>query len=143
MAEPFMQNESFEDKTHYAGDLIRLYTDNADTGNLDISVDGNVNKYDDYKKPHYEKGYWEFNYFRNAISKAATETQLLKRLGVKNKEELTPEQQVKFEENLKNYVPSDNRTLLYGRYFVIRFIINTSDNIPIRFETLSINYNSY
>ena len=143
MAEPFMQNESFEDKTHYAGDLIRLYTDNADTGNLDISVNTEINQFDEYKKPHYEKGYWEFNYFRNAITKAATETQLLKRLGVENKNQLTLEQQSKFEENLKKYIPSDNRTLIYGRYFVIRFIIDNNDNIPIRFETLSINYNSY
>ena len=143
MAEPFMRNESFEDKTHYAGDLIRLYTDICDTENLDISVNTEINQFDEYKKPHYEKGYWEFNYFRNAINKIATETQLLKRLGAENKNQLTPEQQSKFEENLKKYIPSDNRSLLYGRYFVIRFIIDNNDNIPIRFETLSINYNSY
>lgn len=143
MAEPFMRNESFEDKTHYAGDLIRLYTDICDTENLDISVNTEINQFDEYKKPHYEKGYWEFNYFRNAINKIATETQLLKRLGVENKNQLTHEQQSKFEENLKKYIPSDNRSLLYGRYFVIRFIIDNNDNIPIRFETLSINYNSY
>lgn len=143
MAEPFMRNESFEDKTHYAGDLIRLYTDICDTENLDISVNTEINQFDEYKKPHYEKGYWEFNYFRNAINKLATETQLLKRLGAENKNQLTPEQQSKFEENLKKYIPSDNRSLLYGRYFVIRFIIDNNDNIPIRFETLSINYNSY
>lgn len=143
MSEPFMRNESFEDKTHYAGDLIRLYTDICDTENLDISVNTEINQFDEYKKPHYEKGYWEFNYFRNAINKIATETQLLKRLGAENKNQLTPEQQSKFEENLKKYIPSDNRSLLYGRYFVIRFIIDNNDNIPIRFETLSINYNSY
>ena len=101
------------------------------------------NQFDEYKKPHYEKGYWEFNYFRNAINKIAIETQLLKRLGAESKNQLTPEQQSKFEENLKKYIPSDNRSLLYGRYFVIRFIIDNNDNIPIRFETLSINYNSY
>ena len=143
MAEPSMENNTFGDKNHYAGDLLRIYTDSNDTGNIDISVNDEVNQYNDYKKPHYDNGYWQFNYFRNALIVAATEKQLLRRLGVEDKSQLSAEQQAKFDENLKNYVPSDNRNLIYGRYFVIRFIFDNTDNIPFRFETLSINYNAY
>lgn len=143
MAEPSMENNTFGDKNHYAGDLLRIYTDSNDTGNIDISINNEVNQYNDYKKPHYNNGYWQFNYFRNAIIIAATEKQLLRRLGVKDKSQLSPEQQAKFDENLKNYIPNDNRNLIYGRYFVIRFIFNNVDDIPFRFETLSINYNAY
>ena len=53
------------------------------------------------------------------------------------------EKQAKFDESLKNYIPNDNRNLIYGRYFVVRFIFNNIDNIPFRFENLSINYNVY
>lgn len=143
MAEPSMENNTFGDKNHYAGDLLRIYTDSNDTGNIDISINDEVNQYNDYKKPHYDNGYWQFNYFRNALIVAATEKQLLRRLGVKDKSQLSAEQQAKFDENLKNYVPSDNRNLIYGRYFVVRFIFDNTDNIPFRFETLSINYNAY
>lgn len=143
MAEPSMENNTFGDKNHYAGDLLRIYTDSNDTGNIDISINNEVNQYNDYKKPHYNNGYWQFNYFRNAIIIAATEKQLLRRLGVKDKSQLSPEQQAKFDESLKNYIPNDNRNLIYGRYFVVRFIFNNVDNIPFRFETLSINYNAY
>lgn len=143
MAEPSMENNTFGDKNHYAGDLLRIYTDSNDTGNIDISLNNEVNQYNDYKKPHYNNGYWQFNYFRNAIIIAATEKQLLRRLGVKDKSQLTAEQQAKFDESLKKYIPNDNRNLIYGRYFVVRFIFNNVDNIPFRFETLSINYNAY
>lgn len=143
MAEPSMGNDTFGDKNHYAGDLLRIYTDSNDTGNIDISINEEVNQYNDYKKPHYNNGYWQFNYFRNAIMVAATEKELLRRLGVKDKSQLSDEQQAKFDENLKKYVPSDNRNLIYGRYFVVRFIFDNTDNIPFRFESLSINYNAY
>ena len=143
MAEPSMENNTFGDKNHYAGDLLRIYTDSNDTGNIDISINNEVNQYNDYKKPHYNNGYWQFNYFRNAIIIAATEKQLLRRFGVKDKSELSAEQQAKFDESLKKYVPSDDRNLIYGRYFVVRFIFNNIDNIPFRFENLSINYNVY
>ena len=56
---------------------------------------------------------------------------------------LLGQQQAKFNESLKKYVPSDDRNLIYGRYFVVRFIFNNIDNIPFRFENLSINYNVY
>ena len=91
MAEPSMENNTFGDKNHYAGDLLRIYTDSNDTGNIDISINNEVNQYNDYKKPHYNNGYWQFNYFRNAIIIAATEKQLLRRLGVKDKSQLSPE----------------------------------------------------
>ena len=51
----------------YAGDIIRIFNDMCDSGNLDVSV--NVYNPGDYKKPWFELGNWNFNYFRNDINK--------------------------------------------------------------------------
>ena len=39
--------------------------------------------------------------------------------------------------------PSDERNLVYGRYFVVRFIFRNIDNVPFRFEDLNVNYSKY
>lgn len=51
----------------YAGDFIRIYNDLCDTGFVDVSVE--VYNPGDYKKPWFELGNWNFNYFRNNIDK--------------------------------------------------------------------------
>lgn len=55
-----------EMKVPYAGDLIRIYNDQCDSGDLDVSV----TEYNpgNYTKPWYELGNWNFNYFRNNIN---------------------------------------------------------------------------
>ena len=54
---------------------------------------------------------------------------------------LTPTQETKIQTMLNN--PSDERNLVYGRYFVVRFIFRNIDNVPFRFEDLNINYSKY
>lgn len=55
-----------EMKVPYSGDLIRIFNDQCDSGDLDVSV----TEYNpgDYTKPWYELGNWNFNYFRNNIN---------------------------------------------------------------------------
>ena len=50
-------------------------------------------------------------------------------------------QETKIQTMLNN--PSDERNLVYGRYFVVRFIFRNIDNVPFRFEDLNINYSKY
>ena len=50
----------------YAGDIIRVFGEACDTGELDVSM-SEVNVYNSYTKPHYELGTWNFNYLRNTI----------------------------------------------------------------------------
>ena len=147
MAEPLMGNGTYGDVEHYSGDKLRIYTDSNDTGDLDISGHKMINddtvtrdRTPDYKVPYYDKGIWNFNYIRNYISSKLTKEEICKRynLDINN---LTPAQETKIQTMLNN--PSDERNLVYGRYFVVRFIFRNIDNVPFRFEDLNINYSKY
>ena len=147
MAEPLMGNGTYGDIEHYSGDKLRIYTDSNDTGDLDISGHKMINddtvtrdRTPDYKVPYYDKGIWNFNYIRNYISSKLTKEEICKRynLDINN---LTPAQETKIQTMLNN--PSDERNLVYGRYFVVRFIFRNIDNVPFRFEDLNINYSKY
>lgn len=115
MADEYLDTQRENDITHYSGDKLKIYTNITDSGLLNIAQPEQVNNIEEYKIPHFNKGSWSLNYFRNKIS--------------------TP-----VEEN-KDF--SDNKSLIYGKYFVCRFIFNITNNIPIRFETLSVNSKSY
>lgn len=147
MAEPLMGNGTYGDVEHYSGDKLRIYTDSNDTGDLDISGHKMINddtatrdRTPDYKVPYYDKGIWNFNYIRNYISTKLTKEEICKRynLDINN---LTAAQEAKIQTILDN--PSDERNLVYGRYFVVRFIFRNIDNVPFRFEDLNINYSKY
>ena len=49
----------------FSGNSIILYTDETYTGAININDGGNTNNYNAYKLPTFQKGHWEFNYFRN------------------------------------------------------------------------------
>jgi hypothetical protein len=147
MAEPLMGNGTYADTEHYSGDLLRIYSDSNDTGNLDISNGDKINddtvnrsRTPNYKVPFYDKGIWNFNYIRNYISKELTKEEICARYGL-DSNNLTSTQETKIATMLAN--PSDERNLLYGRYFVIRFIFRNIDNVAFRFEDLNINYSKY
>lgn len=94
---------------HFSGNELKIYTDEVDSGEIDISVDENeINKNEDYKHPYYEKGVWNLSYFRNRIN------------------ELTH---------------SDDMSLIYGKYIVVRFIFN--NNVKVKFEGIDIQTNLY
>ena len=125
---------------HYSGNELKIYTDETDSGELDIEVDSSkINKLDDYKHPYYDKGCWNLNYFRNKISTPITV------------EELTTDAQ-KLGTNVEKYIEansydqthltaSDSRSLIYGKYIVVRFIFN--NNVNVKLEGVDINTNKY
>lgn len=143
MAEPLMGNGTYGDVTHYSGDIIRIYSDSNDTGNLDISTPDKVNQDGNYTTPYYDKGVWNFNYIRNYISKDLELKEILDRFNI---DEAAYN---KLDDNKKAKIISmatnagDERNLVYGRYFVVRFIFTNVDNIPFRFEDLVVNYSKY
>lgn len=60
----YMQAEGTSNNK-YSGFQLQIYTDCTKTAVMDINT-GNVgNKFNNYKYPYFDKGKWNFNYFRN------------------------------------------------------------------------------
>lgn len=110
----------------YAGEVLRIYSDLTDSLDLDIEVGEKVNLFNNYKLPYFDKGEWNLNYFRNHLAKAITNAE---KSASKGKGPSVPVA-----------VRSDNRGLLYGRYFVLRFVFGTKEkyNLPFRFSNINI-----
>uniref|UniRef100_A0AAU8MHD5 Stabilization protein n=1 Tax=Geladintestivirus 4 TaxID=3233136 RepID=A0AAU8MHD5_9CAUD len=147
MAEQVMGNGTYGDINHFSGNKLRIYTDSNDTGDLDISTNDIINndkvnreQVVDYKHPYFDKGVWNFNYIRNYISKELLGEEIAQRYG-KKYSELTDNEKIKVDMMLKDV--SDQRNLVYGRYFVTRFLFDNVDNIPFKFEDININYSKY
>ena len=112
----------------YPGDYIRIYNDLVDTGWIDIketNTTGATNQYNnkDITKPYYRLGKYIMNLFRNVKDVIVTDY---------NRD---PTQ--------KTYSEADDRSRLYGKWFIIEFGFNTKDNTDandtIEFENLKIN----
>lgn len=156
------------DNDKYSGNELRIYTDSCDSGILDIDINSldtqnrgeNLNKEYEvvkenelhlsnaYKYPYYDKGLWNLNYFRNLINNYNRNPELidkakeiiLRRSG-KALETLGQDELDKLEEMAKNYVYSDQLSLIYGKYIVLRFTF--FNDIPIKFENVGIKLNRY
>ena len=120
MAEETFSVEEYEKR--YKGDYLRLYSESCMTDELDISNRSNDErlrdsitpfnikpKVDSYKQVRYNLGKWTFNYFRNILNR--------------KENPLTPR------------TLGQDDTLMYGKYFVARFIFNR--NINFKFEDVS------
>lgn len=144
-------------RRRYAGYYLDIYTDETQAINLKLSDGSNdtdennkdtYNHYNDYKFAKFDKGSWNFNYFRNGFNGGNNEL---------SKAELTRachyiyynpstkqnEAHVITEEDLKNspLYKSDNRSLIYGKYIVARFIFN-NDDAAHRFKLENITFNT-
>lgn len=128
---PYKITEEYLDR-RFSGNEIRIYTDETDSGDLDIHVDSSeLNDLNNYKFPYFDKGRWNLNYFRNKILEAVTEDEVKKSLGKDT--EVTDE--------TKLMARSDNKSLIYGKYIVVRFIFNNDANI--KFDGVDITTNNY
>lgn len=69
---------------YYCGDIIQIFNEYCNTGQIDISIEigkDNVNKFNKFKKPYFELGNWNFNYFRNNInSEVSSKSDVLTRI---------------------------------------------------------------
>lgn len=94
----------------YSGDFALIYSESCATNLLQINVDNSPNSFNSYKYPYYDKGIWNFNYFRN---------------------------------NANGGKKSDNKSLIYGKYFVCRLVFANTTNKHIKLEDFSFHINKY
>lgn len=143
-------------RRRYAGYYLDVYTDETQAINLKLSDGSNdtdennrntFNHYDDYKFAKFDKGSWNFNYFRNGFNRGNTElseTELVRACNYIYYNPSTKQNEVHVitEEELKKspLYKSDNRSLIYGKYIVTRFIFN-NDNAAHRFKLENITFN--
>lgn len=143
-------------RRRYAGYYLDVYTDETQAINLKLSDSSNdtdennkdaFNHYDDYKFAKFDKGSWNFNYFRNGFNRGNTElseTELVRACNYIYYNPSTKQNEVHAitEEDLKKspLYKSDNRSLIYGKYIVTRFIFN-NDNAAHRFKLENITFN--
>lgn len=143
-------------RRRYAGYYLDVYTDETQAINLKLSDGSNdtdennrntFNHYDDYKFAKFDKGSWNFNYFRNGFNRGNTElseTELVRACNYIYYNPSTNQNEVHVitEEDLKKspLYKSDNRSLIYGKYIVTRFIFN-NDDAAHRFKLENITFN--
>lgn len=143
-------------RRRYAGYYLDVYTDETQAINLKLSDGSNdtdennrdtFNHYNDYKFAKFDKGSWNFNYFRNGFNRGNTELSETELVRVCNYIYYNPstkqnEVHVITEEDLKKspLYKSDNRSLIYGKYIVTRFIFN-NDDAAHRFKLENITFN--
>jgi hypothetical protein len=143
-------------RRRYAGYYLDVYTDETQAINLKLSDGSNdtdennkntFNHYDDYKFAKFDKGSWNFNYFRNGFNEGNTElskTELTRACNYIYYNPSTKQNEVHSitEKDLKNspLYKSDNRSLIYGKYIVARFIFN-NDSAAHRFKLENITFN--
>lgn len=144
-------------RRRYAGYYLDIYTDETQAINLKLSDGSNdtdennkdtYNHYDDYKFAKFDKGSWNFNYFRNGFNGGndeLTEAELARACHYIYYNPSTKQNEVHVitEEDLKNspLYKSDNRSLIYGKYIVARFIFN-NDDAAHRFKLENITFNT-
>lgn len=144
-------------RRRYAGYYLDVYTDETQAINLKLSDGSNdtdennkdsFNHYDDYKFAKFDKGSWNFNYFRNGFNGGNNElskTELIRACNYIYYNPSTKQNEVHAitEEDLKNspLYKSDNRSLIYGKYIVARFIFN-NDDATHRFKLENITFNT-
>lgn len=143
-------------RRRYAGYYLDVYTDETQAINLKLSDGSNdtdennrdtFNHYNDYKFAKFDKGSWNFNYFRNGFNRGNTElseTELVRACNYIYYNPSTKQNEVHAitEEDLKKspLYKSDNRSLIYGKYIVSRFIFN-NDDAAHRFKLENITFN--
>lgn len=137
----------------FSGNAIEIYSDECYTGTLDITQKEIINKLEEIKVPYWNKGCWNLNYFRNKITTPVTGEELatLSEIPYYNKNTRQTEiAHVNLDKlksaNLYNATtnkaaPSDNRSLISGKYFVVRFIFNNDKKFKL--DELSFNVNKY
>lgn len=147
-------------RRRYAGYYLDVYTDETQAINLKLSDGSNdtdennrntFNHYDDYKFAKFDKGSWNFNYFRNGFNRGnaeLSETELVRACNYIYYNPSTKQNEVHVitEEDLKKspLYKSDNRSLIYGKYIVTRFIFNNDDAAhKFKLENITFNIQPY
>lgn len=143
-------------KRMFSGDELMIYTDQNNTGNINIHINENeynekVNGANNYKLPYINKGNWNFNYFRSNYPNEITDDNLVIQIpyyDISTGETIT--KKISYEDVMKSfnlpkganeYLRSDVSPMLYGKYFVARFIFH--NNIKFKLENIVFNLTNY
>lgn len=137
----------------FSGNTLAIYTDECYTGLLDIEQKEIINKLDEYKTPYWDKGCWNLNYFRNLITEKVTGQELASYCNIiyydfKTRTNKTAKVDLNKLKNANLYdassdtaASSDNRSLIFGKYFIVRLIFK--HNVKFKFDEISFNVNKY
>ena len=148
-AELELVNDSIDKRVDDLTDMfIDIYTDSTDSGLLTIKPTklndvADVNNPNGYKYPFYDKGVWNYSYFRNNITIPVTEQELVA-LAEKyhvNVERLKNVYKAIVKNGSMVYRSSDLRSLIYGKYIAVRFVYK--NNEKLKFDNLSVNIKKY
>lgn len=136
----------------YSGDYLVLYSDETYSGEIYINDKGNNNIMDNYKYPTFQKGHWEFNNFRNGGTQLITSDELAKvytNIPYVDNEGNTIVATITLKDLYESFgitstesgiaLRSDNRSLIYGKYIVARFIFNNDKKIKLQNVTFITN----
>ena len=136
----------------YSGDYLVLYSDETYSGEIDINDKGDNNIMDNYKYPTFQKGHWEFNNFRNGGTHLITADELAKvytNIPYVDNEGNTIIATITLKDLYESFgitstesgiaLRSDNRSLIYGKYIVARFIFNNDKKIKLQNVTFITN----
>lgn len=136
----------------YSGDYLVLYSDETYSGEIDINDKGDNNIMDNYKYPTFQKGHWEFNNFRNGGTQLITADELAKvytNIPYVDNEGNIIVATITLKDLYESFgitstesgiaLRSDNRSLIYGKYIVARFIFNNDKKIKLQNVTFITN----
>lgn len=111
-----------EDNINYSGDKIIIFTNSCISKETDVSmIERNIYN---HKKPYYEQGQWNYNYFRNLIQ-SVIDTYPVDRI--------TGKYLVDIKDGEEDLIISDKEysnanSLINGKFITVRFIINQTDS---------------
>lgn len=125
----------------YSGEELIIYTDQVNSGLLKINIDSR-NANNEYKLPYYEKGKWNFNFFRGVVDADIEKQVNIIDRDIKNIEDDSIEDNRIVERKDKTrFIYDDTNTLIHGKYFIVRFIF--SNNKIFKLENVNVNINKY
>lgn len=122
----------------YSGYQIAIATDLTFSGTLSLDKTAEVNSLNNYRRPHWNQGIWNFNWFRENLPKNVTEGEL-EQQNVNNQMKEVYEQHDDLYP-LSGLEKSDMRSAIIGKYFILRFIFERKqEDLNLKFETVDVN----
>lgn len=123
-----------ENNINYSGDKIIIFTNTCISKETDVSfIERNIRN---HKKPYYEQGQWNYNYFRNLIKSVESIIPI---------DRVTGKQIIEIKDGEEDLVLSDKEyskrdSLINGKFITVRFIINqTKDKVLLSNIELYVN----
>lgn len=109
------------DSVKYPGEKILIYTEICETDYQNLQPRANDSSLEtdnkvtlnSYQRPWFEKGKWNYNYFRNILD----------------------------DNDSRTFGTSDSKSLIYGKYIVVRLVIKST--IKFKLENINFNVNRY